>query len=328
MNPPSMKDPTPPEDSPENTPGTPSGSSMSRRKAMSSGMGGLLLGALSAKNAVAQGVSGTATGAPATGVAPQPLLQLGGVCEGTLIMLKQADAVAFMEKMLAKSPAFQSLRDNFVKTQNMAFILARAKVFMYVAPTIDTAASPTPNILGILPSFKPVNRADAFHEAAGIVVHHNGGAMATSVKVNHNPFQVVEYRSHEVDPEDVTQILVKSITAAELEKLSVEEAAKVLGPPKIFDRNVDPSAPTPSKADTGAILTMAMQMILRDSYARPLYPQEGLNSLLAQASLGAKLSSVHFQRYSTALRSGFYCSCTCCNGCTTTSFTLSIAKSA
>jgi hypothetical protein len=110
-----------------------------------------------------------------------------------------------------------------------------------------------------------------------------------------------------------------------LEKLSVEEAARVMGPPKIFERNVNPNSPTPSQADSTAMVAMALQMILRDSYARPLYPQEGLNSLLAQASLGAKLSSVHFQRYSATLRSGFYCSCTCCNGCTTTSFTLDIS---
>jgi len=298
---------------------------MSRRRALGSGMGGLLLGALSAGKAGAQ-TAVDATGA-APGAAAQPLLQLGGVCEGTLIMLKQADAVAFMEKMLAKSPAFQSLRDHFVKTQNMAFILARAKVFMYVAPALDAAAAPVPNILGILPSFKPVNRADASHEAAGIVVHHNGGAMATSVLVSHNPFLVTEYRSHEVDPDNPSEVVVRSIAAAELERLSVEEAAKLLGPPKlstVADRTLDPASPTPGRADTTAMFTMALQMILRDSYARPLYPQEGLNSLLAQASLGAKLSSVHFQRYSAALRSGFYCSCTCCNGCTTTSFTIGL----
>lgn len=306
---------------PAGAPGVPPGDnpgSMTRRKAMAGGMSGLLLGALSAKTASAQGV-------PAAGTAPQPLLQLGGVCEGTLMMLKPADAAAFMEKMLTKSSAFQALREHFVKAEGMAFILARAKVFMYVAPTLDASAVASPNILGIIPSFKPVNRSDAFHEAAGIVVHHNGGAMATSVRVSHNPFVVTEFRSHEVDPEDPTRINVTKIGADELEKLSVEEAARVMGPPKIFEKNINPNSPTPSQADSTAMVALALQMILRDSYARPLYPQEGLNSLLAQASLGAKLSSVHFQRYSAALRSGFYCSCTCCNGCTTTSFTLDIS---
>jgi hypothetical protein len=290
---------------------------MTRRRAMAGGMSGLLLGALGAKSASAQGVP--------TGTAPQPLLQLGGVCEGTLMMLKPADAAAYMEKMLVKSPAFLALRDHFVKAEGMAFILSRAKVFMYVAPTLDATAVASPNIIGIVPSFKPVNRSDEFHEAAGIVVHHNGGAMATSVRVSHNPFLVTEFRSHELDPEDLSRINVTRIGAQELEKLSVEEAARVMGPPKIFERNVNPNSPTPSQADSTAMVAMALQMILRDSYARPLYPQEGLNSLLAQASLGAKLSSVHFQRYSATLRSGFYCSCTCCNGCTTTSFTLDIS---
>ncbi len=314
-----MKDPTSPHgsniDHPNDQPGR-----MTRRKAMAGGMSTLLLGALSAKNATAQSATGVNT------PGPQPLLQLGGLCEGTMMMLKPADAAAFMEKMLAKSPALVALRDHFVKTAGMAFILSRAKVFMYVAPSLDGTAAAAPNILGILPSFKPVNRSDAFHEAAGIVVHHNGGAMATSVHVSHNPFQVTEFRSHEVDPEDFNQIIVRTIGAAELEKLSVEEAAAVMGAPKIFERNIDPNSPTPSQADSSAMSVLALQMILRDSYARPLYPQEGLNSLLAQASLGAKLSSVHFQRYSGALRSGFYCSCTCCNGCTTTSFTLSLSR--
>ena len=310
-----MKDKTPPADANRDNSSNNSGS-MTRRKAIVGGMSGLLLGALSAKNAVAQGTTATA----------QPLLQLGGVCQGTLMMLKPADAAAYMEKMLAKSAAFRSLRNHFVTTAGMTFILSRAKVFMYVAPTLDSDAMASPNILGILPSFKPVNRADAFHEAAGIVVHHNGGAMATSVRVTHNPFVVTEFRSHEVDPVDLNNIIIKTISAVELERLSVEDAAKIMGAPKIFERNIDPKSPTPSQADSTAMATLALQMILKDSYARPLYPQEGLNSLLAQASLGAKLSSVHFQRYSGALSKGFYCSCTCCNGCTTTSFSLSISS--
>jgi hypothetical protein len=306
-----MKDLTPPEDAnsenPRNNPGP-----ITRRKAIVGGVSGLLLGALSAKNAVAQ------TAPPAA------LLRLGGLCEGTLMMLKPADGAAYMEKMLAKSAAFQTLRNHFVNTAGMAFILSRAKVFMYVAPTLDTTAIVSPNILGILPSFKPVNATDAFHEAAGIVVHQNGGAMATSVRVSHNPFVVTEFRSHEVDPDDLTQIITRTISASSLESLSVQEAAAAMGPPKILPRNVDPQSPSPSQEDSTAMFTLALQTILKDSYARPLYPQEGLNSLLAQASLGAKLSSVHFQRYSGALSKGFYCSCTCCNGCTTTSFTLKL----
>jgi|GEM_PF-5296629 hypothetical protein len=286
---------------------------LTRRSVIVGGMTGLVAGILGAKNAAAHDTT------PA-----QPLLQLGGPCEGTMMMLKPADGVAFMEKMLAKSVAFQTLRDHFVGTAGMTFILSRAKVFMWVAPSMDTEAIPSPNILGILPSFKPVNASDLFHEAAGIVVHQNGGAMATSVRVSHNPFLVTDFRSHEVDPDNLKQIHTQTISTAQLENLSVQEAAAVMGPPKIFLRNIDVKAPTPSEADTKSMYNIALQMILTDAFARPLYPQEGLNSLLAQASLGAKLSSVHFQRYSSALSKGFYCSCTCCNGCTTSSFTLSI----
>jgi len=289
---------------------------MSRRTALVGGMSGLVAGILGAKNAVAQGTPPVA-----------PLLALGGPCEGTMMMLKPADAVAFMEKMLAKSVPFQTLRDHFVSTQGMSFILSRAKVFMWVAPSLDTEEIPSPNILGILPSFKPVNSSDPFHEAAGIVVHQNGGAMATSVRVSHNPFLVTEFRSHEVDPDDLSQIITRTISTADLENLSVEEAAAAMGPPTIFPRNVDAKSPTPSLADSNSMYDIALKMILNDTYARPLYPQEGLNSLLEQASLGAKLSSVHFQRYSGILSKGFYCSCTCCNGCTTTSITLNLSIS-
>lgn len=295
-------------------PSGPSGP-ISRRSVIASGMTGLVAGILGAKSAVAQG----------TTTPPTPLLQLGGPCEGTMIMLKPADGVAFMEKMLAKSLPFQTLRDHFVSTAGMSFILSRAKVFMWVAPSLDTEEIPSPNILGILPSFKPVNSSDPFHEAVGIVVHQNGGAMATSVRVNHNPFVVTEFRSHEVDPDDLTQIITQTISAADLENLSVQDAAAAMGPPKIFPRNIDPKSPTPSEADSSSLYDIALKTILTDAYARPLYPQEGLNSLLAQASLGAKLSSVHFQRYTGVLSKGFYCSCTCCNGCTTTSFTLSLS---
>lgn len=288
---------------------------ISRRKAMAGSLGGLLLGALGTRKAAAQ--------------TPRPLLQLGGVCEGSLLQLRPNDAAVFMQKMLSQSPAFRSLRDYFVSKHGMSFILTRAKVFVYVAPPVaatsdGTVPAPIPNIIGILPSFKPVNRTDASHEAAGIVVHNNGGATATLVKVSHNPFIVTEYAAHELDPDDLSRVIVSPIGAAELEKLSVEEAAKVMGVPKVFERNVDPSASSPIAADAATLYSMALQAILRDEYARPLYPQDGLNALLRQASLGVKLSQVHFQRYSVALGKGGYCSCTCCNGCTTTSFSLKL----
>lgn len=281
---------------------------------MAGGIGGMLLGALGARKVAAQ--------------TPQPLLQLGGVCEGSLMQLRANDAAVFMQKMMVQSPSLKVLRDYFVSKHGMAFILTRAKVFMYVAPgaasSDGTVPPPVPNIIGILPSFKPVNRTDASHQAAGIVVHHNGGAMATLVDVAHNPFSVTSYAACEVDPDDATQVIVSKIGAAELDRLSVEEAAKMMGVPKVFERNVDPLAATPSASDSATMYSMALQAILRDSYARPLYPADGLASLLGQASLGVKLSQVHFQRYSLALGKGGYCSCTCCNGCTTTSFSLKI----
>ena len=310
-----MKDETNSEE--ETNSDTDSNGLMSRRSAIMGGMTGLVAGIFSAKDAVAQTQP------------PAPLLQLGGICEGTLMMLKPADGAAFMAKMLAKSVAFQTLQNHFTRTPSgMTFILSRAKVFMWVAPSLNTEAILSPNILGILPSFKPVNASDTFHEAVGIVVHQNGGAMATSVRVNHNPFVVTEFRSHEVDPDDLKQIITRTISASQLESLSVEDAAAAMGPPKIFQRNIDEKSPTPSEADSNSMFNIALQTILTDAYARPLYPQEGLNSLLAQASLGAKLSSVHFQRYSAVLSKGFYCSCTCCNGCTTTSFTISLSSAA
>lgn len=244
------------------------------------------------------------------------------------MQLRPNDAAVFIQKMMAQSAALRSLRDYFVSKYGMSFILTRAKVFMYVAPAAaasdGTVPPPVPNIIGILPSFKPVNRTDASHQAAGIVVHHNGGAMATLVDVSHNPFAVTSYTACEVDPEDVSRITESKIGAAELERASVEEAARMMGVPKVLESGIDPMAAPPTAADSAALYSMSLQAILRDAYARPLYPADGLASLLGQASLGVKLSQVHFQRYSLAIGKGGYCSCTCCNGCTTTSITIKL----
>ena len=70
---------------------------------------------------------------------------------------------------------------------------------------------------------------------------------------------------------------------------------------------------------------LSLQTILKDGYARPLYPQEGLVALLSQAPLAAKLASVHSERYASVLGGFTFSSCTCCNGCTTSSFSLDIS---
>lgn len=285
---------------------------MTRRKAIVGGMSGLVAGVLSAKSAVAQ------IAAPA-----QPLMVLGGLCQGRVLKFTAADSLAWVQNMLTKSASLQAFHKYFT-AQGMNFILSRSQVFLHMATGTGTTAGMAPNIVGILPSFVQLKQSDPSHTAVGIGVNQRGYAFASGVVVGHNPFGIQKFMTHDLvgTPAD---IVTKEITVTDLARMTVREAAAVLGNPPIPDGLIGPNPVFLAEPDRSATLAMAYQIILKDSYSRALYPPAGLTAMTAQTPLVQKFGEAIRQRYENAAGGGAALSlCLCCstssNVCTSCSW--------
>ncbi|MDX9753418.1 MAG: hypothetical protein RBU29_05615 [bacterium] len=279
---------------------------------------GMLLGSSSSKEAQAQA---------------RPLLELGGICDGHLIALKQKDAIQYLQNQMKQSTNFAVLFDHFTKN-GMEFILERAQVFMYMAETDGPGSALTPNVIGIAPSFVKVEPTADFHDAVGIVVHQNGKALAGGVRVNHNPFSIVEFSVFEVvgdaDPATgaVPEVVVNRISADELAADDEATAARKLTYPNEDPATWDPNVATLRHGDRESVAAMVFHSIISDERSRPMYTPEGLESLLAQTPLVQKFANVNYIRYAqaTAKQAGWCCSTSSsCNASTSTSTSTSIS---
>lgn len=255
--------------------------------------------------------------------------------DSSIQQLQSEAATAFMKQMYARSNPFKTLVDLF-SSRGLQFYFERSKVFLYVnaltppknEPCDETAGQPfgvSANLMGILPSFVAARRCDDQHVAVGIVVHGAGGAVATSVKVQHQPFQVVEFTLHELTGDGVNE---RTVTTAELATLSVDEIAERLGKVTVRQDQFPPNSAPPSVRQREQMIAGSLEQILADPFASPLYRPDGPRTLLAQLPLVQKFSAANAARY-TAGSGGFdLClatSSSCCNGCTTTSFILDVA---
>jgi hypothetical protein len=236
------------------------------------------------------------------------------VPQTTLIQLPDNQAARYLHYMYSRGSAvFKRLFDDFT-SQGFQFLYERGKVFMYSGagtPSIDAG------VLGILPSYVPVRATDPHHIAIGLAVHNSGRALACRVKVNHNPFIVGEFELYE---NIAGNIATSRISAADLDSLSREDAARQLGIPSTSVQ-MEHDAGYLSSSQLEGIIRTTFEQIIHDKYASPLYPPAGLASLLNQIPLYQKLALSNGIRYSMAMNriKTCGCSCSCCNGCTTTS---------
>lgn len=237
--------------------------------------------------------------------------------QGTVIQLPPAHAVAYMERIFSTSEPAQNMKRIF-EGQGYQFFFDRARVYLY-EQLVD--GRPVANLLGILPSFVVASRSDAFHRAVGISVGNNGGVMGGGVKVEHNPFRISEFSISEFDARG--QFKTRTVTTDDLSSLSEEEVANRLGWADVDVNKYDAKlSPPPTQEDQGAIVKAFFQQLPLDPLASPLYPPDGLCSLMDQIPLMQKFARVNQVRYNqvAALRGGSCsCSSSSCNWCTSTS---------
>lgn len=292
-----------------------------RRSVLGGSLGaivGMLFGSSSKKKAQAQA---------------KPLLELGGICDGSLIALKQPDAMQYLQNKLKTSSDFAMLHDFFTQ-KGMEFIFERAQVFMYMAEIDGPGSSLSPNVIGIAPSFVKIDPSADSHQAVGIVVHQNGKALAGGVQVNHNPFSIVEFSVHEVQGEAdpatgaVPKVVSNKISVEELTSDDEATAARKLTIPQEDPTTWDPHVATLRAQDRESVAAMAFHAIINDERSRPMYTPEGLEALLAQTPLVQKFANVNYMRYvqATAAMAGWCCSTSSsCNASTSTSTSTSIS---
>lgn len=252
-------------------------------------------------------------------------LQKGKLPRGSMMLLPAVQCAQLAHTFL-QDPCVQMLFQHFT-SQGMNFIPERAMVAVYE----DSAGQPGlpplgPSLVLIWPSFREFGPAEPSHEAASIVaVRHCdtiGGAMASHVVVQHNPFQLAQFTQLECDLA-TGALLVRSATRDQMQTMTPQQLADLLGPPPIDPASARP-LPTLSPNDMMKLAVGAYSELLNDDYARPLYPPGGISSLMRDMPLVTRWSEAQRIRYGTVFAGIVVCTSTSSNACTSCSSTITI----
>jgi hypothetical protein len=230
------------------------------------------------------------------------------ISESQIMRLPTREASQYVQRAYEENKAFARLHDYF-KERRLQFHFKRAKVYFFLS---RPAGSQRPATIAIVPSFVRVKPTDPNHEAVGIAVLSDGTSIATKVKVEHNPFRVTEFSLYRLEGNKVVAensmpiSKIRSLTPPRLSTLG----ATARGSSEIFM----------SRSVFKPIIDETFREILSDDFARPLYPDEGFKALIGQAPIVAKWAILNNSRIGATMGlKTCGCSCTCCNGCTTTS---------
>jgi hypothetical protein len=244
---------------------------------------------------------------------------------GTQVLLPVQVAADYLRQRLLPDPIFQKYYLPFTQ-QGFQFIPERVQLAMGVRPSQPgVALSPSlPYLLAVVPSFRPVDRNAASHEAVSIVVLRErrvNTVLASSVTVSHRPFQIASFTILELDR--TGKLVSHSINRSQLATLSPDQLARVLGAPDLKAAAAEGEVPVPTESDALSLASVAYRNLLLDTFARPLYPPAGLQSMLAETSLVQKWALVNRKRYqdgASALGISLCTSCsTSCNACCSSS---------
>lgn len=221
---------------------------------------------------------------------------------GSYIQLPDEDAQAFLQNMLQRSKLFKRLYDSFAG-KPYEFKFERAKAFLYLSLT-DTGY--TPNILGVLPSYVPAKPSDPWHRAVSIIVHHAGFALASGVKVEHNPFRISEFVHYEVaDINKPTKAKLRTRTIAIEQLRDLARTAALLGKPKLPSdvRQRISGIGTLSEDDQQAVAWAIYDQLISDQWARPVYTDEGWQAMREYRWAVQNFALANLQRYQAVLGS-------------------------
>jgi len=228
------------------------------------------------------------------------------------VELPAREGSAYLTRVYEGGGAFATLHDHFT-ADGFEFFFERAKVVLFLS---GAEGRSHPALIAIAPSYVDVQPADASHRAVGIAALSDGTAVATSVTVEHNPFRITSFTLHVVE-NDGSIAAVHDLKTDDLARIPLARL-RTRTPPDGGDRPF--SEVQMNRATAHSIISQTYKEILSDDFARPLYPDEGFASLVGQSPLVAKWAILNASRSTAVLGiKTCGCSCTCCNGCTTTS---------
>jgi hypothetical protein len=264
-----------------------------------------------------------------------------------MMTLPSAYAANIVSNVFANDSRYQAFQSYF-EAQGMNFIAERAQVAMYTATsaikadgtTTEPAPDPEPGtdapaLLTIVPSFRAFEPDAPSHEAASIIGvsygSNSSAILASHVVVGHRPYQILSFSILELD--EAGNVVQRTISRERLEGATVEEVAQELGPVFLYqsEETGEPSIiPTPAmgEEDMTNLAAFLFSQFVNDSYASPLYPPGGIDSLLSDTGLVQKWALVQSSRCSTRTISPagikkWFLACSSCssssNGCTSSS---------
>lgn len=234
--------------------------------------------------------------------------------------LPTSNSPDIIRNQVENQAGYKLLKSFFVK-QGYEFVNARAQVFLSYS-----RENSSPSMLCIIPSLVSLDfKKDANHKAIGIVAFINNNQrafLATEVLVNHKPFQIDSYTLYSLnDTKGVDQVL--TVSKNELAKGDVATIGRKIKETKFTAKGaINASIP---QEDFGFIISNSLSNFLNDAYNKAS-PADYKHRMMMESSLIEKYSqAIAAKQTSLAKAAGYCCSCTCCNGCTTTSTSFSLS---
>ena len=245
--------------------------------------------------------------------------------ENQTYQLPASRNLEIIRNQIEKRKDFQSLLNSF-REKGFEFIYERSKIFMTFDNTKED--NPNPSLFCIIPSLIPVDlESDPNHTAIGIIAFINESKysfLATEVLVNHGPFEIENYKLHYLTESNEVNLMFE-VNREELKNNDIKELSSRIKDLDIKKENsLNANIVT---EDFNFIIYDSLKEFLNDEYTQH-FPPEYKESMLAETSLVEKFSLAIATKQQIAIgKVSYCCSCTCCNGCTTTStsFTLNLS---
>jgi hypothetical protein len=254
-------------------------------------------------------------GAEAATTPAAPLSKMSATSD--LRQLAPAEGLGWLRKQLATNVRAQRFQQAF-EQQKYQFILERARVYVVGNQT-----------LAIMPSYIPAKRTDASHRSVSISIS-SAGTVAAGALISHSPqFEVTEFTIYDLDAAGA--LIGTTISASDLTSAAPDQLVQKLRTPAVKPSFTTSNLSGAGAADLDKIGDMFYRQVIADKYASPLYPPDGVRSMLAQVPVIQKFSEVAGMYYSrgvgiNAAKATIACTSTSSNACTSCSVIFSLKR--
>jgi len=237
--------------------------------------------------------------------------------------LSNDEARKITESQSEADKGFQILKE-YLTSKELGFNYDRNIGFVGVNPEKPDASY----TMVVSPTFKNfVFEETPSHAAASIVSFYSGGKAshtAAIATINHEPLQISEITLLEVGKDG--NVVETTVDRKVLESQSAEEIAKRMGTSHLEGDSAIVADTSVASEDQRLMTGYVMETLLNDNYAAPLYPAEGVQTLMQDSGISKKFNQAVELR-ANLFDLGFeitICTSTSSNACTSTSSSFTI----